>query len=90
MPPDSLWILLAEASAALAAEYKAMLVPLGMEVRAASSAQEIEALCRDRPALLILDLGLPQKMDGLQILENLRRDGTMPRRARACRGGTPG
>jgi two-component system repressor protein LuxO len=79
MPADNPWILLAEASAALAGEYKAMLAPQGLDIRVADNAPDILSQCRERPALLILDLGLPQKMDGLAILETLRREGVMPR-----------
>ncbi len=79
MPPESPWILLAEASAALVTEYKTMLIPLGFDVRAAETEADILAQCRSQPSLLILDLGLPQKMDGLAVLEALRREGLMPR-----------
>lgn len=79
MPPESPWILLGEVNAALVNEYKAMLLPLGLNMHTADTEAGILAQCRGKPFLLILDLGMPQKMDGLALLDTLRRDGIMPR-----------
>jgi two-component system repressor protein LuxO len=73
-------ILLAETSPALAAEYKDALRGMQRDVRTVSSVSAVLAACRDgqAPALLILDLSLPQPADGLHLLQTLKEERRLP------------
>lgn len=67
-------VLLVEDTASLALVYQSVLSRAGFRVSAATSLAEARARCQERaPALVLLDLQLPDG-DGLDLLENLRRD----------------
>jgi two-component system KDP operon response regulator KdpE len=54
------------------------LPPQGFEIcEAATAAEALESLARDRPDAIILDLGLPDR-DGLDLIADIRRRGLTP------------
>ena len=67
-------LLLVEDTSSLSLVYKAVLTRAGHSVACAFTLSEARAECeRARPQLVLLDLQLPDG-DGLELLENLRRD----------------
>lgn len=78
MLSNATWILLADASETLASEYEAMLQPLRLPIHTASSTETIFKFADQKPDLLILDLGQPQKIDGLKIMEDLKEKNILP------------
>jgi DNA-binding NtrC family response regulator len=73
-------ILLAETSAQLAEEYTAALRRTQHDIRTVSSAAGVLEQCRNGapPALLVLDLSLPQPADGLSLLQTLKEERRLP------------
>jgi len=47
-------------------------------VQAADGASGLEAVARERPQLVILDVGLPGGMDGIEVCRRLRQSGDLP------------
>jgi len=47
-------------------------------IQAADGASGLEAVARERPQLVILDVGLPGGMDGIEVCRRLRQSGDLP------------
>jgi DNA-binding response OmpR family regulator len=47
-------------------------------IQAADGASGLAAIAREKPRLAILDIGLPGKIDGLEICRRVRADGALP------------
>lgn len=68
-------LLIAEDDAFLAMAYRRTFGPKGLEVDIAENGlQAMQALAKDTPDLLLLDLLMPE-MNGLEVLESLAADG---------------